>query len=32
MKTAKDKHVVVSADFAGYPLKEAVKKHLVERG
>ena len=32
MKTAKDKHVVVSADFAGFPLKEVVKKHLVERG
>jgi RpiB/LacA/LacB family sugar-phosphate isomerase len=32
MKTAKDKHVVVSADFAGFPLKEAVKKHLLQRG
>jgi ribose 5-phosphate isomerase B len=32
MKTAKDKHVVVSADFAGFPLKEVVKKHLIERG
>jgi ribose 5-phosphate isomerase B len=32
MKTAKDKHVVVSADFAGFPLKEAVKAHLVGRG
>src|SRR5665811_135801 len=32
MKTAKDKHVVVGADFAGFPLKEAVKKHLIERG
>lgn len=32
MKTARDKHVVVSADFAGFPLKEAVKEHLVERG
>jgi RpiB/LacA/LacB family sugar-phosphate isomerase len=32
MKTAKDKHVVVSADFAGFPLKEAVRKHLIERG
>ena len=32
MKTVKDKHVVVSADFAGFPLKEVVKKHLVERG
>jgi RpiB/LacA/LacB family sugar-phosphate isomerase len=32
MKTAKNKHVVVSADFAGFPLKEAVKKHLIKRG
>ena len=32
MKTTKDKHVVVSADFAGFPLKEAVKKHLIRRG
>jgi RpiB/LacA/LacB family sugar-phosphate isomerase len=32
MKTARDKHVVVAADFAGYPLKEAVRKHLIERG
>ena len=32
MLTAKDKHVVVGADFAGYPLKEAVKAHLEERG
>ncbi len=32
MKTARDKHVVVSADFAGYPLKEAVKEHLIQRG
>lgn len=32
MKTTKDKKVVVGADFAGFPLKEAVKNHLVERG
>jgi len=32
MLTAKDKHVVVGADFAGYPLKDAVKAHLEERG
>ena len=32
MKTVKDKLVVVGADFAGFPLKEAVKKHLIERG
>ena len=31
-KTAADKHVVVGADFAGFPLKEAVKAHLEERG
>ena len=32
MQTVKDKHVVVGADFAGHPLKEAVKAHLEERG
>lgn len=32
MLTVKDKHVVVGADFAGFPLKEAVKAHLEERG
>ena len=32
MLRASDKHVVVGADFAGYPLKEAVKAHLAERG
>lgn len=32
MKTATDKHVVVGADFAGFPLKEAVKHHLERRG
>lgn len=32
MRTAKDKYVVVGADFAGFPLKEAVKQHLQERG
>ena len=32
MRTVKDKHVVVGADFAGHPLKEAVKVHLEERG
>ena len=31
MLTAKDKHVVVGADFAGHPLKEAVKAHLVSQ-
>ena len=28
MLTVKDKHVVVGADFAGHPLKEAVKAAL----
>ena len=32
MKTVKDKYLVVGADFAGYPLKEAVCKHLREKG
>lgn len=32
MKMAADKYVVLGADFAGFPLKEAVKKHLVRRG
>lgn len=32
MKTVRSKHVVVGADFAGFPLKEAVKKHLQHRG
>lgn len=32
MRTAKDRYVVMGADFAGFSLKEAVKQHLVERG
>lgn len=32
MRTAKDKFVVVGADFAGFPLKEAVKRHLEQKG
>ena len=32
MKTVKDKKLVVGADFAGYPLKEAVVAHLKEKG
>ena len=32
MKTIKNKELVVGADFAGYPLKEAVVKHLREKG
>lgn len=32
MKTIKDKYLVVGADFAGYPLKEAVCAHLRAKG
>jgi RpiB/LacA/LacB family sugar-phosphate isomerase len=32
MKTVKDKYVVVGADFAGFPLKEAVIADLKARG
>ncbi|MDQ7991128.1 MAG: RpiB/LacA/LacB family sugar-phosphate isomerase [Propionicimonas sp.] len=32
MRTVKDRCVVMGADFAGFPLKEAVKAHLIERG
>ena len=32
MKTVKDKYLVVGADFAGYPLKEAVVAHLRAKG
>lgn len=32
MKTVKDKQVLVGADFAGFPLKEAVVKHLRSKG
>ena len=32
MKTVKDKYVLVAADFAGVPLKEAVVKHLKSKG
>lgn len=28
MKTIREKKLVVGADFAGYPLKEAVCEHL----
>ena len=28
MKTIKDKEILVGADFAGFPLKEAVVEHL----
>ena len=32
VKTIKDKQVLVGADFAGFPLKEAVVEYLRERG
>ena len=32
MKTVKDKYLVVGADFAGFPLKEAVVAHLKKKG
>lgn len=32
MKTIKDKEILIAADFAGFPLKEAVVKHLTEKG
>ncbi len=32
MKTVKDKYLVVGADFAGYPMKEAVVAHLKAKG
>ena len=32
MKTVKEKQIVVGADFAGYPLKEAVCEHLRKKG
>jgi len=32
MKMVRDKEILVGADFAGYPLKEAVTAHLREKG
>ncbi len=32
MKRVRDKQLLVGADFAGYPLKEAVVKHLKDKG
>ncbi len=32
MKKVKDKHILVGADFAGFPLKEAVIAHLKTKG
>ena len=28
MKTVKDRQILMAADFAGCPLKEAIKEHL----
>ena len=32
MKTIKEKEILVGADFAGFPLKEAVVAHLQQKG
>mgnify|MGYP003293494786 CR=1 FL=1 len=32
MKKVKDKYLVVGADFAGFPLKEAIKEYFIENG
>ena len=32
MKTVKEKQILVGTDFAGFPLKEAVVKHLKKKG
>lgn len=32
MKLVKGKHILVGADFAGFPLKEAVVEHLRKKG
>ena len=32
MKTVKDKQILMAADFAGYPLKEAIKEYLEKKG
>jgi len=32
MKTVKEKQILVGADFAGFPLKEAVCEHLRKKG
>ena len=32
MKTVKDKQVLVGADFAGVPLKNAIVEHLQAKG
>ena len=32
MKTVKEKQLLMAADFAGYPLKEAIKEYLERKG
>ena len=32
MKMVKDKEILVGADFAGFPLKEAIVEHLKKKG
>jgi ribose 5-phosphate isomerase B len=32
LKTIKDKQILVGANFAGFPLKEAVVDHLKKKG
>ena len=32
MRTVKDKQILMAADFAGYPLKEAVRVYLEKKG
>ena len=32
MKMVKDKQILMAADFAGYPLKEAIKEYLEKKG
>lgn len=32
MKSVKDKQLLMAADFAGYPLKEAIKEYLEKKG
>ena len=32
MKTVNDKQLLMAADFAGYPLKEAIKEYLEKKG
>ena len=32
MKSVKNKQLLMAADFAGYPLKEAIKEYLEKKG